>query len=137
MTLQEVFTKAVIGFRKQLYLRSMEPSGTGGCNYRGLHGRACLIGLVVPDEAYKPKWDYSMEGGGDFESCYDSFPEFRALFDPSEGTHAFMALQKIHDVATTKDDETWDHRRDHYEACFASFAIDYNLTYPEIDHVQA
>lgn len=57
MTLQDVFTKAVIGFRKQNYVRS---NHGGRCLYRGPNDTRCLIGHAIPDDKFDPRWDLSL-----------------------------------------------------------------------------
>jgi hypothetical protein len=68
MTDQEAFELAVTGVIKQ-GKRSMGPwpSGRFGCAYRGENGLKCHIGMLIPDDQYKPE----LEGKGPGEIGFD------------------------------------------------------------------
>jgi hypothetical protein len=63
-----------------------------GCMYRGPDNTRCAVGVLIPDEAYRPE----MEGRGAvavLEMCHDQ-PWAAALY---EHRHLLRALQLVHD----------------------------------------
>lgn len=125
MTLQDVLTKAVIGFRAQGYVRS---SKGGTCQYRGANGTKCLIGHAIPDDKYKPAWDNKGVGGGVNMVWGD--PDFRSMFVEDIDQQALTDLQLIHDLNASV--EMNDTHRNYIEGLFRDFAADNNLIYPEV-----
>lgn len=132
MTLQDVFTQAVIGFRAQDYVRS---SKAGMCLYRGANGAKCLIGHAIPDDKYKPAWD--TDGGGGVSMVWGD-PDFRSMFVEDIDQQALTDLQLIHDLNAsvemhgTHRDYIEDTHRDYIEGMFRDFADNNNLIYPEV-----
>lgn len=127
MTLQEVFTKAVVGFRAQGYVRS---EGRGTCLYRGPAGTKCLIGHVIPDAKYDPKWDSpDSEQSGGVAACMGD-PNFSSMFATDSAPLA--ELQLIHDTGYTIEQYNEESKANHYEALFRKYAAKHNLVYPEI-----
>ncbi len=78
---QDMFTKVYKGLQAQSFQQSLR----GGCVYRGVNGRKCAAGHILPDEVYRR----DMEG----DSCY-SVSEFNDLV---EDVYALRILQEIHD----------------------------------------
>lgn len=125
LTLQEVFTAAVIGFREQNYQRSVQG---GTCMYRTPQGLRCLVGMAIPDDKYDPKWDSRGKGGG-IASCW-SDPNFAGLFDTTRS--ALRDLQWIHDRGGEFSHLSHADQVAEYEYRFRQYAAQYSLVYPEI-----
>lgn len=49
-----IFQKVYRGLRAQGFERSMDKSGVG-CAFRGRGFRKCAVGMLIPDELYKPE----------------------------------------------------------------------------------
>ena len=120
MTPQEVFTTVVTHLRNQNAKSTERESGEALCAYRGLHGRKCAVGCLIPDEEYSAK----LEKIGPF-GLVNKFgkaglgPVSFKLF--SEHGLLLAELQRIHD--NTKI-ENW-------ELYFAILAIEFELELPK------
>jgi len=59
MRQEEIFKKVVEGLAKQGFRQSVKPSvfGLPTCSYRGVEGRKCAAGFLIPDEIYKPEFE--------------------------------------------------------------------------------
>ena len=49
---QEIFTKAYLGLASQGFEKSLKSNMNDICMYKGLAGRRCAIGHVIPDDMY-------------------------------------------------------------------------------------
>ncbi len=61
MTAQEVVNVVVAGLRGQGWQRSKRPD-LHVCQYRGVDGRKCAVGHLIPDDVYNPDWDRKGSG---------------------------------------------------------------------------
>ena len=53
-TMQSVFNTAYLGLASQ----GFEKSTLGlGCKFRGMNGRKCALGWLIPDTEYRPSWN--------------------------------------------------------------------------------
>jgi hypothetical protein len=87
--------------------------GSSGCSYRSKNGRACAVGLIIPDQLYKPE----MEG----RSAYGLFCQFSGLSSiiPAGLTgDDLFEIQGVHDRNASEYDHHgrrwvtrafWDH----------------------------
>lgn len=107
---QEIVDNLGVDNQKHLSLPLSEET----CAYRGACGAKCLIGFVIPDEAYTP----SMEGME--ASSLDLFPE--------EDERFYGEFQIIHDAM--KIGQEWS---DEQEQKAKELALKYNLIFPEIE----
>jgi hypothetical protein len=65
------------------------------CSYRGMGGLKCAIGVLIPDEIYRPE----MENNGAY-SLLEQFPELAAYIPDEDLAHA---LQYVHDKYQVSD----------------------------------
>ncbi len=103
MTLQEIFdktTNAIIAQGGPSLTRKVER----GCAYRGVNGRKCAIGHLIPDELY----DKDIEGGG-FQALLDEHPElathFKTISTDKKAPRLLESLQYAHDAAVVDSSE--------------------------------
>jgi hypothetical protein len=97
---QAYFDAAVAGLASQGFTRAVHDGGS--CAYRGVGGKKCALGHLIPDERYEPE----MEGGVN--------AAVRAVLgrdDIEDDFYWFSKLQNCHDLAYTLDSETGTTRR--------------------------
>jgi hypothetical protein len=85
MTAQELFDKVSSHLLTQ---RRRSMSTEGMCMYRGCEGRMCAIGVLIPDDAYRP----NMEG-------LATLPDVLCTIGLQEHYELCGGLQLIHDSA--------------------------------------
>src|ERR1700690_1533902 len=56
MTNEEVFRVVYTGLRKQGFERSLDSRGDY-CMYRGLNGKKCAVGMLIPDDRYDSRFE--------------------------------------------------------------------------------
>jgi hypothetical protein len=89
----------------------------GACAYRGVEGRKCAIGCLIPDEVYDPNMECTSLSIGDLREARESDTKYGALFNVliasslwdgrDNSRKAFLAdLQALHDMELHCDD-TW------------------------------
>lgn len=85
------------------------PSAVNGkCKYRGLHGRRCPVGFLIPDELYVAEMDESNDGLG--EAAGELFGnEFKVPL-PKWAVRPYLIedVQNAHD-ATVLPGDGWSH----------------------------
>ena len=98
MNAQEVFNTVVTGLRKQ---NAVSETPSGGCAYRGEHGRKCAVGMLIPDDEYDPRKE------GLRVKCLVSskkpIPTLVLMFTEGLGS-LINAIQWVHDVEMREDE---------------------------------
>ncbi len=117
-TQQEVVDVAAKHLREQGE-RSMCSAGGAVCAYRGLEGRMCAIGCLIPDDRYKPGWEGSAV---DYSIAWAAYGR-----DPGEAGDCLLLerLQYLHDNAPAVDFCGW------VNDSIRSLCINFDLVYPE------
>ena len=88
MTEQEIFDKVTVHLLTQ-NLKSRETPWGGKCKYRDDRGHKCAVGILIPDELYKPEME-----GFTYAALRRGYPEL-GFMDWS--TTLPTALQMMHD----------------------------------------
>lgn len=119
---QDILNRAVAGLASQGFTRSVDIAG--GCLYRGLDGKKCALGHVMPDEKYR----HSLEGSGPTMAVCE------ALGLDWRSTASFLGqLQECHDHAYEVNDlgEKAD-RPDRMKTALRRFAEVWCIDIPEV-----
>jgi hypothetical protein len=117
MTNQEAFNKVVIGLRAQ-GRPSINPNSV--CMYRNSEGLKCAVGILIPDEEYRPEFDCNL----DLINVIEQVPALQS-FD-----RIFLnSLQYVHDSASFNT-EVGGFMQD-LEEGFQKIAKVYHLTIPQ------
>jgi hypothetical protein len=96
LTRQEIFDKVATHLLTQ-GRRSMNEAGIS-CAYRGEDGLKCAIGVLIPDDQYKPSFEgYSVDGGFHGETILN------AANVAWDDRHFAGELQGIHDKVRPED----------------------------------
>lgn len=111
-TLQAAFDVAYRGLRAQGFERALRADGTL-CAYRGIDGKKCAVGHLIPDEHYHIYLEGAEVSGLGGES--------KGLW-PEHLISALQDLQSVHDSGLSPS---------RMKQNFARFAREYNLTIPE------
>jgi hypothetical protein len=91
MNKQEVYDRVLIHLRTQR-VKSIDPEIPGtGCAYRGIEGRACAIGCLIPDALYNE----GLEGRSAGDLPYELYEAIG--LDRGEHASFLTGLQKLHD----------------------------------------
>lgn len=69
MTPQEIFDKVTVHLLTQ-NLKSRETPWGGDCKYRDSRGHKCAVGILIPDELYKPEME-----GASYSALRRLYPE--------------------------------------------------------------
>jgi hypothetical protein len=103
-TAQELFDTIVAGLRSQKARSVMAPLGDEeeACAYRGVEGRKCALGWVIPDEDYTPALEGQTLGGLLQNNMLPD--ELAQEFEVNR--HLLIILQSIHDHDPI---DTWEH----------------------------
>lgn len=110
---QKMFNKAVKGLASQDFQQSLSD---GTCAYRGLGGKRCAVGWLIPDG----KYDAEMEG----------FPvDDIGCFKGTQVLTFLLELQEAHDDAEHED---VDRVSDVMKARLRSFAESHKLKLPKV-----
>ena len=90
MNAQEVFDKVATHLLTQ-NAKSMTTGAGRACAYRGDNGTMCAAGCLIPDDKYKPEYEYNT-----ICSLKNKFPETLEFW----GEHFELAhkLQTVHDA---------------------------------------
>jgi hypothetical protein len=62
------------------------------CAYRGKDGRACAIGLVIPDDQYIPEFEFKS-----YKFLIEAFPSIVSYLPAGFTEYDFIEIQKCHD----------------------------------------
>lgn len=111
MTRQEIFNTVVTALLNQ-GCRSVDL--IGACSYRGVDGKKCAFGHLIPDELYSPV----MEGRWIKRILMD-YPSLETLLG-MENQELMVHLQTIHDF---REPEEWGE-------LFKSYANEHGLVMP-------
>jgi len=114
-TKQQTFDMVVQGLRKQ-GCKSISENGEV-CMYRGAGGAKCAAGMLIPDEDYKPEFEFKILEK--VESTNSTANELRACIGKNHDIELVRELQLIHDIYNI---EAWEQR-------WKDLAFGYNLTY--------
>jgi hypothetical protein len=93
---QKVFNRVWQAFVIEGAPQSMNVNANGtSCAYRGQNGSKCAVGLLIPDENYKPVWDHECRRVGGILVGNPLYPEYGT---PSIDDIGFLTrLQRVHD----------------------------------------
>ena len=122
MTKQEAFDKAVRGLASQnweLSMRQGPDRGSSFCAYRGIGGRRCAIGWLIPDNEYHA----GMEGEAVVSRALQAVPSLKP--SPVEGLDwidFILQLQLAHDDARSPHE---------LQELLHALATEHDLTWPE------
>jgi len=97
---QEVFNKIVTHLRKQ-GKRSVNEYNK--CVYRGLDGRMCAVGCLIPDENYKKGFDKS--GGVNIGGLFFDGAFVGTGILPKKHLDLLISMQRVHDKYSV---EKWE-----------------------------
>lgn len=89
------------------------------CVYRGSEGQRCPVGLLIPDELYRPEFEARAVGNGG---------PVDALF-PAETVWFLSQVQSVHDRAVTNE-PSLDAARSHFESGLRRIAAVSDLKIP-------
>ena len=112
---QEAFNIMVRHLRRQ-DCASILVNGLGLCAYRGIKGRMCAVGALIPNNIYLDIMEKNPIGDLLKDTNFTELQEFFSELNVS----LLMRMQKIHDRADVS----------HWTEAFAEVAIEYNLTFP-------
>lgn len=115
MTNQVMFNKVAKHLLKQGN-KATEMSN-GACRYRGIEGRKCAIGCLIPDNKYDPSWEGDTPESGDTAHAI-----CRAAGITKQQIPFAMTLQRVHDE---NDPPQW-------REVLRGVAARYRLTMPRI-----
>ena len=108
-------------FRQSIRIRSGRWAGGSVCSYRGMNGRKCAVGHLIPDEKYSPALELA-NGGISDPVVYGSLPEKYGEIENGKFLDFLIQAQNIHDrIRVPKN------MRDG----FMLLASTYHLTIPE------
>lgn len=96
MTNQEIFDTVA----QHLLTQNSRAIDTGGlCSYRAPDGKKCAVGILIPDNSYKPHFEgFSVSA----LISHNLLPDFS-----TEQSTLLFSLQRIHDTAQV---DTWRER---------------------------
>lgn len=124
MNRQQAFNKAYRGLANQGFVRSTKSDGVQ-CMYRGIRGRKCAIGQLIPNGQYRPEFENFT--GRELDSL--EAPELFHRLADDLGIDFLAALQIAHDGSGPEyQDRTPDEMRDRLE----TFACAYDLEIPSL-----
>ena len=97
LTRQDIFNISASGLLKQ----GKASKDSSSCMYRGPNGLKCAIGMLIPDELYKPRFEgYSASGFGVRKALVKAGVPNTVAF-----VNFLVRLQKVHDDHLVED---WD-----------------------------
>lgn len=96
LTAQEYYDELVI----RAFEGRLPAKQDAQCLYRTRDGRACVAGILVPDERYDPRMEDVMQGGGKVQSVVINFGANVFDLPPGMTLDDLARLQYLHDDHT-------------------------------------
>jgi hypothetical protein len=96
------FTKQTIKHKIQTEFTDKSLNDIGGCVYRGMDGRKCIVGCFIPDEMYEPEMDKNADTS--VTGILKNYPDLKS-FMPLE-LEALKDLQHEHDEGDYEESVT-------------------------------
>lgn len=122
LTKQQAFDQMVRGLASQGWEQSRQAVG-GGCQYRGIGGRKCAVGWLIPDELYDPKLDDSADG--DHDTNIGALVDERLLDVDASLLPFLREAQHAHDWRMVRGQLA------PMREAFLDLGVRHNLTWPE------
>ena len=133
MNNQEIFNKVwqhAVVENQPLSYKGIYGKARITCEYRGQNGSRCWIGVVMPDEAYNPKFDTNdYPRATDVLTLRRFYPRVRKFLHGA-GREFLKAIQEAHDIMATNEFYDWHETKSARERLMV-IATDYGLHIPE------
>lgn len=108
MNKQDIFNRVWDHFVTKGGSASFRKHGGGTtCAYRGEDGARCAVGVLVPDELYRPEWDGAAVSVSTLARDSKSFAEMLEIVGCAEHLGLLGELQRAHDGASVYEGATF------------------------------
>lgn len=110
-SMQETFDTVVAHLRRQAAKAEIRGPSPGEkiCAYRGSDGRRCAAGCLIPDNRYRPSFEYTVVGRTDGTRNDHANAVTRLMEELGHEIDLVIALQNVHDDAQVTQ---WEGRLD-------------------------
>lgn len=110
-SMQETFDTVVTHLRRQGAKAEIHGASPGEkiCAYRAIDGKRCAVGCLIPDDRYRPSFEYTVVGGTEATHNDRANAVTRLIEELGHEIDLVIALQNVHDDAEVAQ---WERRLD-------------------------